>query len=111
MLTQLTIKNFAIIDELEINFKNSLSVITGETGAGKSIIFEALDFLLGSRVTTDIIKNSTSKALVEGIFSLNKSIILQDWFLENGFDFSNELIISRELSSQGSKVKIGRAHV
>ena len=106
MLTQLTIKNFAIIDELEINFKNSLSVITGETGAGKSIIFEALDFLLGSRVTTDIIKNSTNKALVEGIFGLKKTTVLQDWFLENGFDFSNELIISRELSNQGSKVRI-----
>ena len=71
MLTQLTIKNFAIIDELNINFKDGLTVITGETGTGKSIIFDALDFLLGKRIGTDIIKTGTNKTFVEGIFSIN----------------------------------------
>ncbi len=103
MLTQLTIKNFAIIDELNINFKDGLTVITGETGTGKSIIFDALDFLLGKRAGIDIIKTGTNKTFVEGIFSIS---IQPDWFYENGFDISDELIISRELSSQGSRVRI-----
>jgi len=111
MLTQLTISNFAIVDELEINFNSGLTVLTGETGAGKSIIIDALDFLLGARGSLDFIKNGTSKAKVEGIFEISDKLsrILHNWFKENGFDeldSQNQLIISRELSQSGSKAKI-----
>lgn len=107
MLAQLTIKNFAIIDELEIIFKDGLIVLTGETGAGKSIIVDALDFLLGARGNTDLIKTGTNKALVEGTFLIsNKSI--KSWLEKNGFEPSeeNNITISREITSQGSKARI-----
>ena len=110
MLTQLTITNFAIIEELEINFKDGLIVLTGETGAGKSIIVDALGFLLGARASTDLIKTGTNKACVEGNFILGAihELPLVLWFKENGFDISenNILSISRELTNQGSKVRI-----
>ena len=108
MLSGLVINNFAIIDHLEINFENGLTVLTGETGAGKSIIVDALDFLLGSRVSTDVIKTGTNKAIVEGMFFVGAShdLPLQNWFEKNGFDLSEQIIISRELSNQGSKVRI-----
>lgn len=109
MLSQLIIKNFAIIDEVEINFKEGLTVITGETGAGKSIIADAIDFLLGIRASSDLIKTGTNKAIVEGIFR-TKSVneLPQKWLVENGFESENkvELTLSRELTSQGSKVRI-----
>lgn len=107
MLSQITIRNFAIIDNLEINFKDGLTVLTGETGAGKSIIADALDFLLGSRGNTDLIKTGTNKALVEGLFSINENSLLMQWFEKNGFDFTeNSITISRELTLQGSKARI-----
>jgi DNA repair protein RecN (Recombination protein N) len=111
MLRQLSVKNFAIIDDIEINFKEGLTVITGETGAGKSIIADAIDFLLGDRVSTDIIKSGTDKAIVEGVFAIvgsSNDSILQKYLAENGFmdDNSSELFLSRELSQQGSKVRI-----
>ncbi len=107
MLSQITIRNFAIIDDLEINFKDGLTVLTGETGAGKSIIADALDFLLGSRGSSDFIKTGTNKALVEGIFPINEDFPLMQWFEKNGFDFTeNSITISRELTLQGSKARI-----
>ena len=111
MLTQLRITNFAIIDELEINFNNGLTVLTGETGAGKSIIADALDFLLGLRATNDLIKNGTNKALVEGTFLItNREELkkLNQWIEKNGFDIyeNNSVILSRELTLQGSKARI-----
>lgn len=109
MLSQLIIKNFAIIDEVEINFKEGLTVITGETGAGKSIIADAIDFLLGIRASSDLIKSGTNKAVVEGVFtSKNQKDFPLEWLSENGFDPENksELVLSRELTSQGSKVRI-----
>ncbi len=110
MLNQLIIKNFAIIDEVEVSFGEGLTVIIGETGAGKSIIADAIDFLLGLRANSDLIKSNTNKAVVEGIFSFKglKSSILNTWLNTNGFESSGSdgLLISRELTSQGSKVRI-----
>lgn len=109
MLSQLIIKNFAIIDEVEINFKEGLTVITGETGAGKSIIADAIDFLLGLRASTDLIKTGTNKAIVEGVFKIKSFIAFpKEWLIENGFESEDkvELTLSRELTSQGSKVRI-----
>lgn len=112
MLIQLTINNFAIVDNLEINFKicNGLIVLTGETGAGKSIIVDALDFLLGARASQDLIKSGTEKSIVEAQFFLEKHQIndLQHWFCDNGIDFPSDsnIYISRELTFQGSRAKI-----
>lgn len=110
MLSRLTITNFAIIDKLEIDFKDGLIVLTGETGAGKSILVDALDFLLGSRGSTDLIKTGSNKAQVEGTFTIRATheLPLLEWLEKNGFDISenNIITISREVSSQGSKARI-----
>src|SRR3989338_4977533 len=111
MLSQITIKNFAIIDFLEINFKEGLTVLTGETGAGKSIIADALDFLLGARTTSDLIRSSADKAQVEGTFLVPEKFFLEKfepWFKKNSFDNNSENVInvSRELTANGSKARI-----
>ena len=111
MITQLTISNFAIIDKLEVIFKDGLIVLTGETGAGKSIIVDALDFLLGARGNTDLLKTGANKAQIEGLFSLgkeNSANLIKLWLEKNGFEISDEnnITISRELTAQGSKVRI-----
>ena len=107
MLTQLTITNFAIIDQIDFIFKNNFIVLTGETGAGKSIIADAVDFLFGSRTNSDQIKTGANKAVVEGMFCVETlhATSLQNWLEKNGFENSennNTLIVSRELTSQGS---------
>lgn len=111
MLTQLTITNFAIIDQVDLLFKDNFIVLTGETGAGKSIIADAIDFLFGSRTNLDQIKTGTSKASVEGIFHVRAlhATPLQDWLEKNGFENpedKNILTVSRELTPQGSKARI-----
>ena len=107
MLTQLTITNFAIIDQIDFIVKNNFIVLTGETGAGKSIIADAVDFLFGSRTNSDQIKTGANKAQVEGSFLISND--LKSWLEKNGFENSennNTLIVSRELTSQGSKARI-----
>lgn len=109
MLTQLTISNFAIIDEIEINLNSGLTAFTGETGAGKSIIIDALEFLLGARANADLIKTGQPKAKVEGVFIIEPFNLatLEKWFKENEFELdSNQIIISRELTPNGSKARI-----
>ena len=111
MLTQLTITNFAIIDQIDFVFKNNFIVLTGETGAGKSIIADAIDFLFGSRTNLDQIKTRANKATVEGIFSVGEGAHprLRDWLEKNGFENpedNNILTVSRELTPQGSKARI-----
>lgn len=112
MLTQLTITNFAIIDQIDLIFKNNFIVLTGETGAGKSIIADAIDFLFGSRTNSDQIKTGANKAQVEGMFSVvakGSHSLLQDWLKKNGFENvenENILTVSRELTAQGSKARI-----
>ena len=71
MLTELTIINFAIIDELHLRFPPGFNVLTGETGAGKSIIIDAVSLLLGGRADTTLVRASTDRAQVEGIFHLD----------------------------------------
>ena len=73
MLDSLKINNFALIDELEINFSDGLTIITGETGAGKSIICDALMIALGERASSDLIRSGASKAIIEASFSKENS--------------------------------------
>lgn len=101
MLTQLYIKNFTLIDELNVDFHPSFSVITGETGAGKSIILGALGLLLGNRADVKTIKEGTQRCIVEGHFDITR-YALEQFFFENDIDFVGEdCILRREVNSNG----------
>ena len=100
MLQQLSIRNFALIDRVEIDFYSGLSVITGETGAGKSILLGALGLILGNRADHSVLKDSTKKCIVEGSFKL-ENYSLQKFFEDNNLDYSDESILRREISGNG----------
>ncbi len=97
MLKHLTIGNYALIDSLSITFDNGFSVITGETGAGKSILLGALEFVLGERVDTNIMLDDTKKCTVEASFVIDNDRF-KSFFVENDLDLDEELILRRELS-------------
>ncbi len=100
MLLNLYIKNYLLIEELLIDFKDGLTTITGETGAGKSIILGALGLILGERTNTKTLLNEKHKCIVEGVFNL-KNYHLKDLFEENNLDYDNNCIIRREISPNG----------
>ena len=99
MLSRIFIQNFALIDVLEIHLNQGLQVITGETGAGKSIILGALRLLMGERADAKSIQNSEAKSIVEGEFILNET--LQDFFEDHNLDFEEQTIIRREILPNG----------
>lgn len=100
MLSRLTIRNFAIIDQLTMNFSPELNMITGETGAGKSILVGALSLLLGQRADTKSLFNQDKKCVIEGVFQL-AGYNLQDFFAQNDLDYENETILRREIGIEG----------
>ena len=100
MITSLSIKNYALIKELEMNPDQQLNIITGETGAGKSIMLGAVGLLLGNRADTKVLLNEQEKCIVEGTFDIS-SYQLQPVFDEHDLDFSQECIIRREISPAG----------
>ena len=101
MLKQLYIKNFTLIDELNISFDSGFSVITGETGAGKSIILGAINLLLGQRADTKVIKAEKDKCIIEAHFNL-KNYDLGAFFQENDIDYDPEdCILRREINKNG----------
>lgn len=101
MLTHLYIKNYALIDLLEMDFQKGFSVITGETGAGKSIILGAISLILGQRAEQRIIKNTDDKCIIEAWFTLDNSG-LEHFFKEHDIDYdSKECILRRELTASG----------
>ena len=99
MLKQLHISNYALIDELDVSFESGFNVITGETGAGKSILLGALGFALGDRADTNVLYDKDKKCVVEAQFELNDNT-LQALFEENDLDFETDCIFRRELSPQ-----------
>ncbi|HEV8507125.1 MAG TPA: AAA family ATPase, partial [Chitinophagaceae bacterium] len=101
MIQKLFIQNYAIINELEIDFSNKLNVITGETGAGKSIIVGALGLILGERADSTALVNKERKCFVEGIFDIRGKEIVKHFLQENDFDEGDQLIIRREISTSG----------
>ena len=100
MLRSLSIINYALIHSLEIDFEDGFSVITGETGAGKSIIIGALSLLLGKRADPKILRDSTKKCIVEGVFD-NGSLQLRKVFSNNDLDYDDQTIIRREILPSG----------
>ena len=99
MLSRIFIQNFALIDTLEITLNKGLQVITGETGAGKSIILGALRLILGERADAKSIQNSETKSIVEAEFAINDN--LQFFFEENDLDFETQTVIRREILPNG----------
>lgn len=100
MLLKLSIKNYALIDQLQIDFSSGLSIITGETGAGKSILLGALGLVLGNRADLSTLKNNTSKCIIEvkiGLANYN----LRDFFEEADLDYEDQTIIRREIAPSG----------
>tara|TARA_R110001583_G_scaffold412_7_gene3912 strand:- start:17353 stop:19005 length:1653 start_codon:yes stop_codon:yes gene_type:complete len=100
MLTNLSIKNYALIESLSVNFKDKLSIITGETGAGKSILLGALGLVLGKRADSSTLKDTKNKCIIEAQFSIS-NYLLEPFFEENDIDFENETIIRREILPSG----------
>lgn len=100
MLSQLYIKNYALIEELIIDFSDGLTILTGETGAGKSIILGALGLVLGKRADTISLKNTTEKCVIEAKFSIGK-YGLEAFFQQNDLDFEQETILRREILPSG----------
>jgi DNA repair protein RecN (Recombination protein N) len=104
MLSLLRIENFALIDHLELEFGAGLNVLTGETGAGKSIILDAIDAVLGGKVSSRVIRTGTSRAMLEATFSSNST--LDAWLSEQEIDLIDDsIIISREISATSSNVR------
>ena len=100
MLYKLSIKNFALIDSLEIDFSNGFSIITGDTGSGKSILLNALSLIVGKRADHTSLKNDKFKCIVEGEFDL-KSYELKKIFLDNDLDYFEYSILRREILPSG----------
>lgn len=100
MLLSLSIKNYALIESLEIDFSNQFSIITGETGAGKSILLGALGLVLGNRADLTVLKDKSQKCIIEATFSLS-NYTLEDFFKENDLDYEKQTIIRREILPSG----------
>jgi DNA repair protein RecN (Recombination protein N) len=100
VLTNLSIKNYALIENLSVNFKDNLSIITGETGAGKSILLGALGLVLGKRADSTTLKDAENKCIIEAQFSIGNYNLIS-FFKENDIDFETETIIRREILPSG----------
>ncbi len=105
MLRQLTIQNYAIIDELTIDFDERLNIITGETGAGKSILMGALSLILGERADTNVLVNKERKCIIEGYFTAGKKAAVTHFLQEHDFEEAaatdHSVVIRREIGSNG----------
>ena len=104
MLLEISIKNFAIIESISLNFEQGMTVLTGETGAGKSIIIDAMNMMLGARATTEVIRQGAPKAEIEGLFSIESNRALEEIFDEQGLELSDEIIIRREILQNGRSI-------
>ncbi len=100
MLTKLTISNYALIQQLSVEFSPELNMITGETGAGKSIILGALGLILGNRADLSVLKNKDEKCIVEGFFEIS-GYNLKSYFDDNDLDYDNQTILRREITPAG----------
>ncbi|MHC1738323.1 MAG: DNA repair protein RecN [Ignavibacteriaceae bacterium] len=102
MLTSLYIKDYALIESLNIEFSEGLNIITGETGAGKSIIIDAMNLLLGERASTDVIRKGSDKSIIEGVFIISSNKKVKALLAENELESSDTIIIRRELFQKGT---------
>jgi DNA repair protein RecN (Recombination protein N) len=102
MLSEIRIRNFALIDQLSVRLGPGLNVLTGETGAGKSIVVGALSLLLGERASSDVVRAGTDRATVEGVFEITEDSELLAWIDEHGFEAPDGLlVVKREVAAEG----------
>lgn len=106
MIKSLYIKNFALIDELQVDFAGGLNILTGETGAGKSIIIGALNMVLGERADTELVRHGEQKAISEAVIHVGNNGILKNLLHENNLDFAEDFILRREIRAGGSRAFI-----
>lgn len=102
MLEKLVIKNFIIIDDLDINFKSGFNVFTGETGAGKSIIIDAINYLCGNKIDKDVVQKNKEFCIIEGYFTLNKHVV--DILDENQIYYDDFLIVTRTIKNDNKSI-------
>jgi DNA repair protein RecN len=101
MLKQISIDNYVLIDSLEIQFPKGLSMITGETGAGKSILLGALSLILGDKAESGVVKNATRPCIVEAVFDISRKLELKPLLEEQGIEFEDELLVRRMVAASG----------
>jgi DNA repair protein RecN (Recombination protein N) len=101
MLSTLSIQNYAIIDSIEINFSRHFNIITGETGAGKSILIGALSLILGERADSSVLLHKEKKCFVEGVFNIEKRKNVLQFLTDNDFAADDELVLRREIAANG----------
>jgi len=106
MIKSIYIKDFALIDELDVQFEQGLNILTGQTGAGKSIIIGAMNMILGERADTEVIRQGADKAISEAAIEVGKNEFLENLLTENAVDYSEELILRREIRHKGSRAFI-----
>lgn len=102
MLKTFEVKDYALIEHIKVEFDTGLNIITGETGAGKSILVDAMSLLLGERASTEVVRKGSNKSVVEGIFEVTSNKKEKAILEENEIDFLPELILRREISIKGS---------
>ncbi len=102
MLKSFEVKNYALIEHIKVEFGEGLNIITGETGAGKSILIDAMGLLLGDRASSEVIRKGAEKAVVEGIFNVSRNKKVKNLLQENEIDFADEMILRREISMKGT---------
>lgn len=102
MIKSLEIKDYALIEHIQIEFFTGLNIITGETGAGKSILIDAMGLLLGDRASSEVVRKGAMKSVVEGIFDVTDNSLVKYILEENEIEYQNDLIIRREISQKGN---------
>ncbi|MBI4427559.1 MAG: DNA repair protein RecN [Ignavibacteriales bacterium] len=101
MLKSLYIKQYALIEDMQAEFESGLNILTGETGAGKSIIIDALSLILGERASTEVVRKGAEKAIIEGLFGVAGNKKLRSLLSEHTIEYQDELILRREVSTKG----------
>ena len=110
MIKSLYVKNYAIIDELSVDFDRGFNVFTGETGAGKSIIVGALSFLIKGKADTSIIRSNQQKAIIEGVFSIDED--MKPKLDEADIEYDDEIIVRRVISADNhNSIKVNQCSV
>lgn len=105
MIKSIHVKNYILIDELTVDFDEGLNVITGETGAGKSILINAIDIAFGAKASGEVIKNGADKSIIE-LFISSKKPDLKNIFEENGIDYDDEIVLVREITPNSSRTRV-----
>ena len=102
MLSHLSIQNMAIIESLQLDLNKNMTVLTGETGAGKSIIIDAISLLIGDRASTDLIRHHEEMAVIEGIFEIEQNKPLKAYLLEQNIPVEEQLLVKRTIKRVGN---------